>query len=207
MKRNLIGLLAIGLLMFLASPAYPIAISGEQTTPGYEQNFYPTGSTVNIDNGTGGPIDINYDPSKGPWQKNFWLQNNQQSLTIIEVMHVSQIPAWTDWDEQIFGGGPGGWQWVDNPAPLCQFSGNGLGQADLVGTIDALKETVVFNFTQPEVPSTILTITKTLHWSGQGAAPNSVFVSQWPTVPEPSTIVLLISGLLTLGLGYIRRRY
>ena len=101
--------------------------------------------------------------------KVFNLLNGQNSLTINEAWHVSQAPNWTDWDEEIFMGGPGGWQWLTNPAPICQFSGNGQGQPDLVGTVDnVLGRDLVFNFTQPEVPSTVITITKTLQWTGAG---------------------------------------
>ena len=140
--------------------------------------------------------------------KVFNLLGGQNSLTINEAWHISQAPDWTDWDKEIFMGGPGGWQWFANPAPICKFSGNGQGQADLVGTIDnVLGRDLVFNFTQPEVPSTVITITKTLQWTGAGPRPiRSTCLSGRPCARAWHIFLLLAAGMSGLAYWCCRKK-
>jgi hypothetical protein len=155
--------------------------------------------TSGIIGSEGNPIGIILDPNAGPWKKTFLGVGGGQ-LIIDEWLGIAGPPAWTDWDELILTP-----NWIWTAAQVVTPD-----QGILNGTISTKfqpNDFVVFNFNPPEMPGTKLHVTKTLTWSGGLPVPQNatVIVEQWPT-PEPGTIVLLTTGLLALGLGYIRRR-
>jgi hypothetical protein len=162
------------------------------------------GSTVDIGS-AGNPVGIYLDPNAGPWQKT--LANFVAPLTINEAIKIMADPKtipplpggppWSDWEEQILSDG---WVWAGGGSLSI------LGDGTYNGTLSADQKTIEFDF-PAQVPGTTLVINKVLQWNG-GVGSNPIMpvvVNEYPT-PEPGTIVLLISGLLALGLGYIRRR-
>lgn len=163
--------------------------------PDHEFTVQP-GATVQIDLG-----DVAWGDSAGPIIKKFTM-TGAGNITLVETIHVSGTVAWTDWDEQIMVPGPVAGTWVPSPdtdllewiAPVTVV-GAGAGWT---WTDDEPNDILVIDFNPPVVPSTDLTITKTI------ANPNGVPVFQiweWPTVPEPS-IALVGIGLL----GLMRRK-
>jgi hypothetical protein len=189
------------------------------TDPALINDYAVIGTTIEIGGpGQGGPVGMYLDPNAGPWQKTFFGVING-SLNIIEHIVIGANPTvnppgppWTDWDELIK---TPGWHWQINPVPTLTLSDHPIdppipGIVSTNGVPGNPNNFVVFNFA-PENPGVVLTVTKTLVWNGPGPAPlpgtpaSNVLIYEYPT-PEPSTIVLLISGLLALGLGYIRRR-
>jgi hypothetical protein len=200
MMRNFVTFASVFLVMAwvsVALAAVPPGISGEQQTPGWIESIdVGGGSTVDIGSAAAGPIQIFYDPTKGPWQKT--LTNFVAPLTINEAIQIAPGgPNWTDWEEQILDPG---WVWAGGASLSV------LGGGTYNGTLTADQKTVEFDFPAQGVGTTLV-INKVLQWNGVvGQAPRTVTINEWPTVPEPGTIVLLTTGLLTLGLGYIRRR-
>jgi hypothetical protein len=116
------------------------------------------------------------------------------------------LPPWTDWEELIDPlKNPVGWQWVTNDLQksTVTFSDDGTVNGAVSQKVNP-NDFVKFDF-NPEFPGVTVTVVKWLTWTGAIQNPGMVWIDEYPT-PEPSTIILLISGLLALGLGYIRRR-
>jgi len=202
MIRNFVIFTSMCLMLAWASVASAVAmgVSGDHTTPAFIE-YYSGGGTSSIDVGSSGsPIEIYYDPSAGPWQKIFqnYVAAPDKHLNVNEVVDINQGVSWTDWDEQIVSLG-----WVWGPNSTLTLSND---PTVVNGQVSVDQKTVVFDLPAPEGPGTVLTITKTLWWVGGGGAPATVTINEWPTVPEPGTIVLLMTGLLALGMCYIRRR-
>jgi hypothetical protein len=200
---SLMGLFIFAAMLAWASTATAdIGLSGDvNQIPGQDQSFDLGGSSfINI--GISSPFEIYFDPTKGPWDKTF--TNFTWPLHITENIHVSQGVAWTDWDEKIL---TDGWIWASNPSPQVDLTGNTIGQ--VIGDISADGHTVVFDFSPALQPCTYLTITKTLVWTGggdPGVVPGPVTIAEWPTVPEPGTLVLLLAGGVALAATEWRRR-
>ena len=222
MNRNSIGLLAVGLVMLLALPVLAQEVgngaSENQGLPYTYLDFYYSGNSnsgsITINNGSGGPIGVYYDPTNGPLVKE--VRNPPRTLTITETINIAQTPNWTDWHEEMIGGGAGGWEWTDNPVPANKyadpyivFGGAGAGQSDLLGSYNnSPPPTVDFYFTQQEVPGTVLNITKTLYWSDpMSDPPTTVNIQEWPTTPEPGALfLLLVAGLSGVAYRYWRMK-
>ena len=198
-------LLAVGVILCLGATraaAIPVLPTpGSETGLGTPEEYPVSGGTVNVGS-AGVPKDIYYSAGAGPWQKTFQLQGlvgNQ--LVINEFLHVSQGLSWTDWHEVVIGPtGPAGWQWSN---PTLSYVTNGGGSGNVVGVINGAQ---VDFFFPAQPPSSTINITKTLTWGGAIAVPGTVRVDQWPTVPEPGTLVLLaMAGLSVLAYAWRKR--
>jgi hypothetical protein len=206
-----------GMFLVLACTSVVMAapVSGDftkPTDPTLPDWFSATSGGVDIGGGTG--IGIYIDPKAGPWLKQI-VGISVSPLPITETVNIVADPAtipplpggppWTDWDELIM---TQGWQWAPN-ASLTITESDGITVKNVAGilkTVNFLNDLVEFDFNPAENPGASLFITKQLRYNGPGLPQNAtVWIAEYPT-PEPATIVLLISGLLALGLGYIRRR-
>jgi hypothetical protein len=206
-RTNLMVLFIFAAMLACASAAMAAApaASGDQVTPSWIEDVSATSGSVDI--GSPGGVGIYLDPTAGPWQKNIF-GISVSPLPIHEIIAILPAPtglngpSWTDWDEQIL---TPGWSWAAQPTVTLSDDGIVFGT---VSTKVNQNDFVVFNFNPAENPGATLTISKALVWNnGVGLPPQNSMVTiiEYPT-PEPGTIVLLISGLLALGLGYIRRR-
>ena len=159
-----------------------------------------------IEIGGAPPIDVRYDPDAGPWVKTINnLYVNIQFVTIQETLRVVG-PAWTDWHEEIVDPG---WVWELEPIPPGMYAWNPGGDLvidDMNGIVSADGTQVDFLF--PDTPlseGSEVSILKVLLWTGQLPNPGFVTIQQWPTVPEPSTVVMLLcTGVVGL---YLWRRH
>jgi hypothetical protein len=196
MMRYLVIFSSVFLVLACASvaTAQPPGISNAQTTPSWRETIdVGGGGTVDIGS-VGNPIGIYLDPNAGPWQKTF--ANFVAPLTINEAIKIAAGgPNWDDWEEQILSPG---WVWAGGGSVSI------LGDGTYNGTLSIDQKTLEFDFPSQGVGTTLV-FNKVLQWNGGGNPIMPVIVNEWPT-PEPGTIVLLASGLLALGLGYIRRR-
>jgi hypothetical protein len=216
MARYSVILATVFLVLAFTSVASASMASGDftkPTDPTLPDWFSATSGEVIIDlGGTGG---IYLDPNAGPWKKQI-VGIGVNPLLIHEFIPIAAAPGtippppggppWTDWDELIDPLlNPVGWQWAANPAPTVTLSDDGI-VVGIIKSINNPNDFVEFDFNPAEHPGATLTISKWIVWTGLPAQnPGMVWIDEYPT-PEPSTIVLLISGLLALGLGYIRRR-
>lgn len=181
-----ICMVAVFVIWVAAANAVPVPVigaSGELTTPSLVESYdVGGGSTIDIGSAQGGgPIQIFYNPNAGPWQKIFG--NFVAPLTINEAIQIAAGgPNWTDWEEQIL---TPGWVWAGGGSLSI------LGDGTYNGTLSADQQTVSFLFPAQGV-GTNLIINKVLQWNGQGLPQMPVTINQWPTVPEPSTVLMLL---------------
>ncbi len=161
---------------------------------------------------------VSAEPSAGYWLKR--LQNpfagsvpTDEPFTLLEVLQVGEGPAWTDWHETIL---TPGWGWTggglfaigppDDGQPLTGSTGSCFPFGTVApGEISGASIDFVFD---PLEPGTWVFILKELAWLGGDAASAStctVDIAESPTVPIPTTVWLLGSGLM--GLLYVKRRH
>ena len=205
---------ALALVCGQAAPLQAGSISasdGDGSSAGTE--YEPEGYGWTVDDG-GGNQDVYYDPDAGPWHKTLTLTTPAAVgtiFTLTENLHVGggplgTAPAWTDYHEEIL---TPGWTWSPN-GPTGQYPWgftalNWVGSAVYVIPLGNTKVDWTFN---PPLPvCTDLTITKYLVYNGgAGADPLApIIIAEYPTVPEPSSIVLLIVGAIS-ALAYRWRR-
>jgi hypothetical protein len=218
MMRYLIVFSSVFLLLACASaamadPAHAgpnLTVSPDPSLPDWASG---SSGEVNIDDTSNGASGIYLDPNAGPWVKQFVGMLGVNSIKITEKVHIQGNPLtpgqppWTDWDELIDPiKNPVGWQWVTAPAAPTVTPSDDVNVTGTIKTVYNTNDFVEFDFNHAENPGVVLTIVKYIKWTGApGANPQQVWLDQYPT-PEPGTIVLLTTGLLALGLGYIRRR-
>ncbi|QEG35715.1 PEP-CTERM sorting domain-containing protein [Bythopirellula goksoeyrii] len=161
------------------------------------------------------PIPVSYNPTAGPFEK--WLAPNPDQdgngnvdindfllflanpiLNLNEHLIVGPGPSWTDWHEEIL---TPDWSWgtvqITTPGPPP-------GPNNLV--IQNSGTNVDFFF-DPLAPGTPVDIRKQLFFQGTGsqqmlndflAGNYMIQVSEYPTVPEPGSLVLLGMGVVAI---------
>jgi hypothetical protein len=200
---------------------------GPTTTSAY--NLAGTGWFV--DDGTfpaslGGFQEIAYDPAAGPWHKRLLGGDGGEFaasdtgvgalmvFSVTEQITVGGTVPWMDWHELIL---QPGWRWLDDRAgsgePTIHFaSGVTIPGLEVSFTDPTPTSGGQLDFTfDPLAPGTNIRITKRLIFEGlDPLLPGDVFLGtldiyQYPTVPEPATLVLAIAGMLAV-MGSIRAR-
>ena len=146
-------------------------------------------------------LDIGYDPDAGPVKKVFNTDGMGGIITLVENIHVGPGPCWTDWHEQLMVLNAAG-DWVVSPDTDNLWWGNGVNGGDPATSnppadiqLDHPRDLLAFYWVCPLPPSTNITITKDI-LVPEGMQTFAVW--QWPTIPEPSVMLLAGLGLLAL---------
>ncbi len=173
----------------------------------------------NVEPPEGGYFLIYLDPNAGPWRKTLGAPNGgfvvNQSYKLSELLQVATDPSvpplpsppWTDYHESIL---TPGWMWIEDQSDPSLTWTFGTNQPGLVAShlIDAVGINADWTFAPAAAIDTTMMITKYVQYvGGAGADPFApLVVAQYPTVPEPSTIVLLLVGAAAMLLYGWRRR-
>jgi len=162
------------------------------------------------------PIPVQWDPSAGSFTKSFsdpGQVNPGDTVKIWEFFTVSGTP-WTDWHEDIV---TSNWAWntaVGTPT-IDTYTTNGLGQITgrtpvpgLIVMFNPLVDpaSLAFDF-QAITTGTNVLIEKYITWNGGTTGPHAFEIAEFPTVPVPAALPLLLSGLLGWGLVGWRKRF
>ncbi len=190
------------------------ASDGSGTSAGSEYEPEGDGWVVEDPYG-GGNQDVYYDPDAGPWIKTLTLLDPAVAgtiYTLTENLHVGggpdgTAPAWYDYHEEIL---TPGWTWnPTGPGGENQWSFSASNWFGIWTYVIPLGNTKVdWTFNPPLPVCTNLTLTKYLIYNGgTGADPNApIIIAEYPTIPEPGTLVLLATAGLGLLLFAWRRR-
>lgn len=202
---------ALALVPAALADSYP-ASGGNGSSQ--QSQYSGTSSGWVVESSTGGNQDVYYDPNAGPWIKTLNLGAPaviNKIYTLQELLHVGGgpnglAPGWTDYHEEIR---TQGWTWSP-VGPMGQGWGFSADPEKWNGiwtyVVPAGNKTVDWSF-QPALPvCTNLSITKYLVYNGGGDPLAPVVIAQYPTVPEPGTLVLAAVAALLTGLWFKRAR-
>ena len=208
LRRTLLPvvLVFVAFLLWSFAPAVQADITEVPAGGGDGQSVssgYDAGGDDYIEIGGAPPIDVRYNPDAGPWVKTINnLNPGAPVVTIIENLHVVG-PTWTDWHQEIVDPF---WSWLAGSSMDATTAGV-LVIDNLEGIMSPDSTKLDFLFPDTPLPEcSTVTIVKKLTWMGQLPNPGFVTIQQWPTVPEPSTVVMLLCAGLA-GLLYLWRRH
>ncbi len=161
------------------------------------------------------PVGITLDPNGSPWVKTFQLNRDGQgwfpgqTVTVMEslIFPPTSTLRPTDWHETI----------LPATGPNDNFVWGGgtivIGTSTYQATLGGGGKSIWFDFPPISPSSPPVKITKTLVWTDgvitpdQNGSPNNIYtitVSEQPSVPEPSTLLLM--GAMLTGLLATQRR-
>ena len=162
------------------------------------------GATIGVISADGSvslEFDAFWDPNGEPIIKVFTTDGLAGVVTLTETIHNSGTVAWTDWHEQLLVRDSAGTGWLPSPETDNLWWGDGVnpgnaGQSNPPGTVSVDHPNDIISFWFPPVlPSQYLVITKDILIP---AGMQTFAIAEWPTVPEPSVMVLAGFGVLAL---------
>jgi len=226
--RALVLVLAIVGLSANVQAAPPFGASGG-SGPSTTSSYNLAGTGWVVDDGSFpaafGFQEVAFDPTAGPWHKrlvgidggDFAASDTGVPALMIfgvsEWVTVGGTVPWTDWHEEIM---QPGWRWLDDRAgsgePSFHYaSGVTVPGLTVAFTDPTLSEGGKIDITfDPIPPGTLLRFNKRLIYEGlDPLLPGDTFLGtldifEHPTVPEPTTLLLLITGLAAAWLARAR---
>ena len=196
MKRFLI-LSALALVVLIGVP-----MAAQATVTGVSMGGAGS-AVVNADGSVTIEMDAYWDPNGEPIIKIFNTDGQAGTVTLTETIHNSGSMPWVDWHEQLLVPGDGTSSgWVPSPDTDDLWWGDpsrNSGQqahSNPPGNVDIDHPTDVISFWFPPVAnSQFLVITKDI-LIPEGMT--QFAIAEWPTVPEPSVMLLAGFGVLAL---------
>ena len=182
-------------VVFVASSAFPVIIGVDVSSP-----YGPVGVQFGGDIAELNFGDVWWDPSIPPIWKYFTTDGTETIIHLLEAFHVSGDVPFTDWDEQLFvQDATGGWVPSPDTDGLEWLGAQSNPQGTV--TIDQPNDIIVIEWNPALPPCTDVVIQKEIF------VPEGIryfAIAQWPTVPEPSMLVL--GGISLLGLLAYKRK-
>ena len=196
MKRFLI-LGALAMLVLIGAP-----MAAQATVTGVSMGGHGS-AVINADGSVDISMDAAWDPSAGPIIQIFGTDGQPGIIHLTETIHNSGTVPWTDWHEQLLVRDADGTGWVPSPDTDNLWWGDGFNAGNAPNTnppstwaVDHPNDVMSFWFpTTPVFPSQFLVITKEI-LVPEGMT--TFAIAEWPTVPEPSIMVLAGFGVLAL---------
>jgi len=195
--KSFVILGAVALLVLVGVP-----MAAQATVTGVSMGGHGTAG-INADGSVTSQMDAAWDPNGGPIIKVFSTDGKAGIITLTETIHNSGTVAWTDWHEQLLVPGESGTGWVPSPDTDNLWWGDGNNPGNEPNTnppstwdVDHPNDVMSFWFpATPVHPSQFLVITKDI-LVPEGMT--TFAIAEWPTVPEPSVMVLAGFGVLAL---------
>ena len=224
-------LLAVTIVGWAASSyAFPPFGASAGPGPSVTSSYNLAGTGWVVDDGSFplafGFQEIAHDPTAGPWHKRLLGVDGGEFAAsdtgfpalmifgVSEWVKVGGTTPWTDWHEEIM---QPGWRWLDDRAGSGEPSFHYASGVTVPGLTVAFTDPtptsggrIDFTF-DPIPPGTLLRINKRLIFEGlDPLLPGDEFfgtldIFQYPTVPEPASMVLVIAGLAAVA-GIARPR-
>jgi len=196
MKRFLI-LSVLALFVLLCAP-----MAAQATVTGVSMGGHGT-ADISADGSVTIEMDAAYDPTGDPIIKIFSTDGQPGIITLTESIHNSGTVPWTDWHEQLLVKSADGTGWVPSPDTDNLWWGDGINAGKAPSTnppgtwaVDHPNDVMTLWFPKtPVFPSQKLIITKEI-LIPEGMT--TFAIAEWPTVPEPSVMLLAGFGVLAL---------